>query len=90
MVILKLASQMQDVNNLQKYHSNGNDEFSEYSNDDANDNRNDDGNDDGNDDRNDNGNDDGNDDEFFDVFEDYSHPAFDLPEISKLLDLREF
>ena len=25
-----------------------------------------------------------NDDEFFDVFEDYSHPAFDLPEISKL------
>jgi hypothetical protein len=48
--------------------SNGNDEFSEYSNDDADD----------------DGNDDGNDDEFFDDFEDYSHPAFDLPEISKL------
>ena len=48
--------------------SNGNDEFSEYSNDDADD----------------DGNDDENDDEFFDVFEDYSHPAFDLPEISKL------
>jgi len=48
--------------------SNGNDEFSEYSNDDADD----------------DGNDDGNNDEFFDVFEDYSHPAFDLPEISKL------
>ena len=48
--------------------SNGNDEFSEYSNDDADDDR----------------NNDGNDDEFFDVFEDYSHPAFDLPEISKL------
>src|SRR6185437_13284036 len=48
--------------------SNGNDEFSEYSNDDADD----------------DGNDDGNDDEFFDVFEDYSHPAFDLPENSKL------
>src|ERR1041385_894452 len=52
--------------------SNGNNEFSEYSNDDADD----DGNDDGNDDVND--------DEFFDVFEDYSHPAFDLPENSKL------
>ena len=30
------------------------------------------------------GNDNGNDDKFFNVFEDYSHPAFDLPEISKL------
>ena len=40
---------------------NGNDKFSEYSNDDTDD----------------DGNDDGNDDEFFDVFEDYSHPAFD-------------
>ena len=56
--------------------SNGNDEFSEYSNDDAGDNGNDNGNDDGNYN--------GNDDEFFDVFEDYSHPTFDLPEISKL------
>ena len=48
---------------------NGNDEFNEYSNDDADN------------DRNDDGNDDGNDDEFF---ENYSHPAFDLPEILKL------
>ena len=51
---------------------NGNDEFSEYFNDDADNNG------------NDNGNDNGNNDEFFDIFEDYSHPAFDLPEISKL------
>ena len=48
--------------------SNGNDKFSEYSNNDADDDR----------------NDDGNDNEFFDIFEDYLHPAFDLPEISKL------
>ena len=37
--------------------------------------------DDGNNDRNDNGNN----NKFFDVFKDYSHSAFDLPEISKLL-----
>ena len=35
------------------------------------------------DDGNNDGNNDGNDDEFFDVFEDYSHPAF-VPENSKL------
>jgi hypothetical protein len=44
-------------------------EFSEYSDDDGND----------------DGKDDGGNDEFFNnVFEDYSHPTFDLPEISKL------
>ena len=64
-----------NIENDDSNDSNGNlasdihsDEFSEYSDDD----------------RNDDMNDNGKDDEFFNVFEDYSHPAFDFTEIPEL------